>query len=115
MHKKNSPHPMDGFAKYRARHARGPHKTLLLLPPAQRRALLRNLIFIGVTLGLVLLVAVISNAHAAGGAYVVDDGAINAPGACNVDAWYSANRHAVAATPWPAAQGIAATAGRHAL
>lgn len=84
---------MDGFAKYRARHARSPRKTLLLLPPAQRRALQRNLMFIGATLGLVLLVALISNAHAAGGAYVVDDGAINAPGECNVDAWYSANRH----------------------
>ena len=93
MHKKHIPHPMDGFAKYRARHARSPRKTLLLLPPAQRRALQRNLMFIGATLGLVLLVALISNAHAAGGAYVVDDGAINAPGACNVDAWYSANRH----------------------
>lgn len=93
MHKKHTPHPMDGFAKYRARHARSPRKTLLLLPPAQRRALQRNLMFIGATLGLVLLVALISNAHAAGGAYVVDDGAINAPGECNVDAWYSANRH----------------------
>ena len=93
MHKKHTPHQMDGFAKYRARHARGARKTLLLLPPAQRRALQRNLLFMGATLGLVLLVALVSNAHAAGGAYIVDDGAINAPGECNVDAWYSANRH----------------------
>ena len=93
MHKKHTPQRPDGFAKYRARHYRGARNSLLLLPPAKRRALRRNLIFIGLTLGLILLVALVSKAHAAGGAYVVDDGAINAPGACNVDAWYSANRH----------------------
>ena len=88
MHKKHTPARRDGFAKYRARHSR---HTLLLLPPAKRRALQRNLIFIGVILGLVLVAALISKAQAAGGAYVVDDGAINTPGECNVDAWYSAN------------------------
>ncbi|WP_369302923.1 hypothetical protein [Pseudomonas sp. N2-5-1-1] len=93
MHKKHTPHRQDGFAKYRARHYRGARHTLLLLPPAKRRALQRNLTFIGVTLGLVLLIALLSKAHAAGGAYVVDDGAVNAPGECNVDAWYTANRH----------------------
>lgn len=91
MHKKQTP---DGFAKFRARHARSARHSLLLLPPAKRRALRRNLIFIGVALGLVLCIALLSKAHAAGGAYVVDDGAINAPGSCNVDAWYSANRQA---------------------
>ena len=91
MHKKYTPARRDGFTKYRARHSR---HTLLLLPPAKRRALQRNLIFIGMTLGLVFVVALISKAQAAGGAYVVDDGAINAPGECNVDAWYSAHRHA---------------------
>lgn len=91
MHKK---HQMDGFAKYRSRHYRGARHTLLLLPAAKRRALQRNLIFIGVTLGLVLLTALFAKAQAAGGAYVVDDGAVNAPGECNVDAWYTANRHA---------------------
>ena len=94
MHKKYHSKRQDGFAKYRARHYRGARHTLLLLPPAKRRALQRNLIFIGVTLGTVLLIALFSKAHAAGGAYVVDDGAVNAPGECNVDAWYSANRHA---------------------
>ncbi|MFB3301864.1 hypothetical protein [Pseudomonas sp. AMR01] len=93
MHKKHTPIQKDGFAKYRARHYRGPRNTLLLLPPAKRRALQRNLIFIGVTLGLILLTALCSRAYAAGGAYVVDDGAVNAPGECNVDAWYTANRH----------------------
>lgn len=93
MHKKNTPQSQGGFAKYRARHARQARHTLLLLPPAKRRALQRNLIFIGATVGLVLLIAVLSKAHAAGGAYVVDDGAVNGPGECTVDAWYSANRH----------------------
>ncbi|MPR00663.1 hypothetical protein F0169_00410 [Pseudomonas sp. MAFF 212408] len=94
MHKKTNPKRQDGFAKYRARHYRGARHTLLLLPPAKRRALQRNLTFIGVTLGLVLLIALCSKAHAAGGAYAVDDGAVNAPGECNIDVWYTADRHA---------------------
>lgn len=94
MHNKHTPKRPDGFAKYRARHYRGARQTLLLLPPAKQRALRRNLLFIGITLGSILLIALVSMAHAAGGAYVVDDGAINAPGACNLDAWYSADRHA---------------------
>lgn len=93
MHKKHTPQRQDGFAKYRARHYRGARHTLLLLPAAKRRALQRNLIFIGLTLGILLAIALLSKANAAGGAYVVDDGAINAPGECNVDAWYTANRH----------------------
>ncbi|KMT52846.1 hypothetical protein [Pseudomonas fildesensis] len=93
MHKKHTPHRPDGFAKYRARNYRGARATLLLLPHAKRRALQRNLVFIGLTLVSLLLIAVFSTAHAAGGSYGVDDGAINAPGACNVDAWYAANRH----------------------
>ncbi|MDR6579910.1 hypothetical protein WLF14_16385 [Pseudomonas fluorescens] len=93
MHKKHIPRRPDGFAKYRARNHRGPRATLLLLPPAKRRALQRNLIFIGITLAILLLIAVLSKAQAAGGSYTVDDGAINAPGECNVDAWYTANRH----------------------
>ncbi|NWN47484.1 hypothetical protein HT121_07445 [Pseudomonas sp. MAFF 301514] len=93
MHKKHTPARQDGFAKYRERHYRGARHTLLLLPPAKRRALQRNLIFIGLTLGILLTIALLSKAHAAGGSYVVDDGAINAPGECNVDAWYTANRH----------------------
>jgi len=87
MHKKHPPARQDGFAKYRARHYRGARHTLLLLPPAKRRALQRNLIFIGLTLGILLTIALLSKANAAGGSYVVDDGAINAPGECNVDAW----------------------------
>ena len=87
MHKKHRQHS-NGVARYRsARH------TLLLLPPAKRRALRRNLMFIGLTLSVILLISLLSKAFAAGGAYVVDDGAINAPGECNVDAWYSAQRH----------------------
>lgn len=45
------------------------------LPASRQRALRRNLIFIGALLVLGLL----SKAFAAGGSYVVDDGAINAP------------------------------------
>lgn len=93
MHNPHTPKRPDGFAKYRARHGRDVHHSLLLLPPAKRRALRHNLMFIGLTLGFILLIAVISKANAAGGAYVVDDGAINAPGECNVDAWFSAYRH----------------------
>lgn len=93
MHKQRNPKQANGFANYRARHSRNARPTLLLLPPAKRRALRRNLMFIGVSLGVVLALAFFAKAHAAGGAYVVDDGAINAPGECNVDAWYTANRH----------------------
>ena len=93
MHKKHTPARQDGFAKYRARRYHGARPTLLLLPPAKRRALRRNLIFIGLTLGILLTIALLSKANAAGGSYVVDDGAINAPGECNVDAWHTANRH----------------------
>lgn len=85
MHNKHTPKRPDGFAKYRARHARSARPSLLLLPPAKQRALRRNLLFIGLTLGSILLIALVSKAHAAGGAHGVDDGAINAPGACNVD------------------------------
>lgn len=85
MHNPHKPKQADGFAKYRARHSRPVRPSLLLLPPARRRALQRNLIFIGVSLGVVLLMVFFAKAHAAGGAYVVDDGAINAPGECNVD------------------------------
>ncbi|OPB03669.1 hypothetical protein [Pseudomonas synxantha] len=94
MHTPHNPKHTDGFAKYRARHLRRARPTLLLLPPAKRRALQRNLIFIGVTLGTLLILALVSKANAAGGAYVVDDGAINAPGECNIDAWHTTNRHA---------------------
>ena len=38
MHKKYHSKRQDGFAKYRARHYRGARHTLLLLPPAKRRA-----------------------------------------------------------------------------
>lgn len=93
MHKQRNPKQANGFANYRARHSRNARPTLLLLPPAKRRALRRNLMFIGVSLGVVLALAFFTKAHAAGGAYVVDDGAINAAGECNVDAWYTANRH----------------------
>lgn len=55
------------------------------LPASRQRALRRNLIFIGALLVLGLL----SKAFAAGGSYVVDDGAINAPGECNIDGGYT--------------------------
>lgn len=63
------------------------------LPPSQGRRVRRNLLFVGITLSLITLLTVISNANAAGGAYVVDDAAINAPGECNLDAWYQSGRH----------------------
>ena len=87
MYKKHR-QPSDRVTRYR-----GARHTLLLLPPAKRRALRRNLMFIGLTLSVILLISLFSKAFAAGGAYAVDDGAINAPGECNVDAWYSAHRH----------------------
>ncbi len=64
MHKKHSPRQPDGFAKFRARQYRGARHTLLLLPPAKRRALRRNLIFIGVTLGAVIGLALLSRLYA---------------------------------------------------
>ncbi|MBK5437863.1 hypothetical protein JFV30_13855 [Pseudomonas sp. TH32] len=87
MYKKHTP---DGFTKYRNRST---HVTFHPLPASKLRAVRRNLIFVGVTLGVVLVLSLMSNAYAAGGSYVVDDGAINAPGECNVDAWFTANRH----------------------
>ncbi len=63
------------------------------LPPAQRRALQRTLVFVGATFGSFLLLSLYSKAHAAGGSYVVDDGGINDPGQCNVDTWYKSARH----------------------
>ncbi|QXI30996.1 hypothetical protein [Pseudomonas vanderleydeniana] len=63
------------------------------LPRARRRTLRGTLAFLGATLGTFALLSIYAKAHAAGGAYVVDDGAINAPGACNVDTWYKSNRH----------------------
>ena len=55
------------------------------LPASRQRALRRNLIFIGTTLA----VGLVSKAFAAGGSYVVEDGAINASGECNVDGGYT--------------------------
>ncbi|WP_095144482.1 hypothetical protein [Pseudomonas sp. Irchel s3b6] len=63
------------------------------LPPAKRRMLRRNLMFVGMTLTAIAGLSLISKANAAGGAYVVDDGAINAPGECNVDLWNQSGRH----------------------
>jgi hypothetical protein len=86
-------HP-DGFAKFRARQHHKAQSTFQQLPVSRQRALRRNLIFVGTTLGLILTISLLSSAYAAGGSYVVDDAAINAPGECNIDAWYTANRHA---------------------
>ncbi|AWM95191.1 hypothetical protein DJ564_18425 [Pseudomonas sp. 31-12] len=63
------------------------------LPAAQGRRLRRNLMFVSLTLGLIALLSIISSANAAGGAYAVDDAGINAPGKCNIDAWYQNGRH----------------------
>lgn len=95
MYKKHLPQRPDGFAKYRLQqHQKSKSKSSLhALPLSKQRALRRNLIFIGTTLGVVLVLSLISKAYAAGGSYVVDDGAINAPGECNIDAWHTANRH----------------------
>jgi hypothetical protein len=65
MHNKHTPRQPDGFAKFRARQYRGARHTLLLLPPAKRRALRRTLIFIGVALGAMLVIAVLSRLYAA--------------------------------------------------
>ncbi|KRP66784.1 hypothetical protein SAMN04490197_0718 [Pseudomonas orientalis] len=66
MHNQHNPKQADGFAKYRARHSRNVRPSLLLLPPAKRRALQRNLIFLGVSLSVVLLMAFFAKAYAAG-------------------------------------------------
>lgn len=50
------------------------------LPAAKSRMLKRNLLFLALTVGATATLALCSKAQAAGGAYVVDDGAINAPG-----------------------------------
>lgn len=92
MHKHTSRRP-DGFAKYRRRQQHQSLTAFALLPASRRRALRRNLIFVGATLGGILVLGLLSKAFAAGGSYVVDDAAINAPGECNLDAWYTRNRH----------------------
>ncbi|AOE87667.1 hypothetical protein [Pseudomonas sp. TCU-HL1] len=63
------------------------------LPPALHRALRWRLLFLAVALGSVLLLSLLSRAHASGGAYRVDDAAINSPGECNLDAWHQRDRH----------------------
>jgi len=63
------------------------------LPPSKGRALRRNLIFVGLTLGTIAVLTLVSKAYAAGGSYVVDDGGINAPGECNIDIWNKSGRH----------------------
>ncbi|UVL38164.1 hypothetical protein LOY55_18030 [Pseudomonas sp. B21-040] len=68
------------------------------LPPAQGRSLRRNLLFVGITLSVLGCLTMISHANAAGGAYVVDDAGINAPGECNIDAWYQNGRHTSSGT-----------------
>jgi hypothetical protein len=63
------------------------------LPPHKRGVMRQNLLFVGMALGVYALLTLSSKVHAAGGPYVVDDGAINAPGECNVDVWYKSQRH----------------------
>lgn len=62
------------------------------LPAAKSRMLKRNLLFLAITASATAALALCSKAQAAGGAYVVDNGGINAPGECNVDLWYRSNR-----------------------
>ncbi|WP_223516997.1 hypothetical protein [Pseudomonas sp. GL-B-19] len=50
------------------------------LPPVQGRKVRRNVLFVSITLSLIALLTVMSNAKAAGGAYVVDDAAIRPTG-----------------------------------
>lgn len=68
------------------------------LPPSQGRMLRRNLLFVSFTLGVIALLTTLSNARAAGGSYTVDDAGINAPGDCNIDAWYQNDRHSSSST-----------------
>ena len=49
--------------------------------------------WVGATLSLLVTLDLATKAHAAGGSYVVDDGAINSPGECNIDTWFTSNRH----------------------
>lgn len=66
------------------------------LPPAKRRMLRRNLMFVTITLSLIGLLTLVAKANAAGGAYVVDDGAINAPGNAT---WISGTRACATRVP----------------
>ncbi|EPH0303894.1 hypothetical protein MMK89_005055 [Pseudomonas aeruginosa] len=58
-----------------------------------RRALSWRLGFVAAALACVLLLALLSEARAAGGAYRVDDGEIDPVGECNLDAWHQRERH----------------------
>ncbi|MBF3307090.1 hypothetical protein HKW73_37990, partial [Pseudomonas aeruginosa] len=49
--------------------------------------------FVAAALACVLLLALLSEARAAGGAYRVDDGEIDPVGECNLDAWHQRERH----------------------
>ena len=79
MHKKHSPQRPDGFAKYRERHYRGARHTLLLLPPAKRRALQRNLIFIGTEMPLALAWQTSSEVSSPPGRAMITSGRLSAP------------------------------------
>ncbi|MDT4843720.1 hypothetical protein FQZ97_776550 [compost metagenome] len=62
------------------------------LPASLSRGLRWRLAFLAMVLGAVLL-GLLSEAWAAGGAYRVDDGEINPAGECNLDAWHQWDRH----------------------
>ncbi len=75
-------------------HDRRPRAPLFQpLPAALRRALSWRLGFVAAALACVLLLALLSEARAAGGAYRVDDGEIDPVGECNLDAWHQRERH----------------------
>ncbi|AMB79755.1 hypothetical protein AV641_12065 [Pseudomonas fragi] len=49
--------------------------------------------WVGASMSIALTLGLVSKTCASGGSYVVDDGAINSPGECNIDAWFTSNRH----------------------
>nr|WP_242486758.1 hypothetical protein [Pseudomonas sp. TH49] len=63
------------------------------ISPHKSGGVYKTILFVGMTVGISLLLSFISIVHAAGGPYVVDDGAINAPGECNIDFAYKSQRH----------------------
>ncbi|MBG7369830.1 hypothetical protein I5J30_07445 [Pseudomonas aeruginosa] len=74
-------------------HPRRPRAPLFEpLPAPLRRALRWRLGFLAGALAAVLLLALLSEARAAGGAYRVDDGEINPVGECNLDTWHQRER-----------------------
>lgn len=109
MYKKHTPQRPDGFAKYRLRQSQKAKSTFQQLPASKQRALRRNLIFVGATLSIILVLSLLSKAYAAGGSYVVDDGARRYRGPATMAmAKPRSAKGQLTPAPWPAVPGAPA-------